>query len=108
MASNSLQLLKSVTKLHDTLPTGRPDLVGAGDGEILERVGIDLVARCGFGGVRATIDRLDAHLAHQSSNMQATDVMALGIQKPLQHPAASEGIVQMQFVNPAHESQIDN
>lgn len=40
--------------------------------------------------------------------MQATNVMVLGIQKPLQHPAAGEGIVQMQFVNPAHESQIGN
>ncbi len=38
--------------------------------------------------------------------MQAADVMAFCLQKPLQHPAPGKGIIQMQLVDPAHHNKI--
>jgi hypothetical protein len=32
--------------------------------------------------------------------------MALGLQEPLQHPAARERIVEVQLVDPAHQREI--
>lgn len=42
----------------------RPDLVGSGDRQLLQEVRINFATWCWFGGVRATIDRLDAHPLH--------------------------------------------
>jgi len=38
----------------------RPDLVGSGDRQLAQEVGIDFVTRRWFRGIRAAIDRLDA------------------------------------------------
>ncbi len=38
--------------------------------------------------------------------MQPSDLMALLLQQPLEHPAARERIVEVQLIDPAHQGQI--
>jgi hypothetical protein len=64
------------------------------------------VPRLRLRGVGAAIQRLDAHLAHQRRDVQATDLAAFRPQKPLQHPAARERIVEMQLIDPPHYGQV--
>ena len=84
----------------------RPDLVGPLDLHPAQEIGIDLVARRGFAGVRAAVDRLDPHALHQRRDMAAADRDALAVQQVAQHPAARERVVEMQLVDPAHDRQI--
>jgi hypothetical protein len=57
-------------------------------------------------GVGPPVERLDAHLAHQRGDVQPSNLMALLLEKPLEHAAARERIVEMQFVDPAHQRQV--
>ncbi len=84
----------------------RPDLVGPDDGEIAQQIGIDLVPRRRLRGVGAAVERLDVHLLHERSDVTPAHAVALRVQEPLQHPASRERVVEMQFVDPAHQRQI--
>ena len=83
-----------------------PDLVGPGDRQLAQKVGIDFVTWCRFRGIRATIDRLNTHLLHQRCDMKSPGFQPFSSQKPLQHPTSSKRVVEMQFVDPPHQSQI--
>ncbi len=56
--------------------------------------------------VRPAVDCLDAHLLHQRRNVQTPHIGASPFQQSLQHPAAGEGIVEVQLVDPAHQRKI--
>ena len=56
--------------------------------------------------VRPAIQRLDPHALHQRRDVLAADMHAFATQHVAQHPAARERIVQMQFVDAAHDRQI--
>ena len=61
----------------------RPDLIGPDDGQFSEQIGVDLVTRRRFRGVRLAIERLDAHALHHCGNMQPTDLEAFLDQQAL-------------------------
>jgi hypothetical protein len=67
---------------------------------------MDFVTWRWFGCVRATINRLDAHLLHQRDDVEPPGFQPFSSQEPLQHPTSGEWVVEMQFVDPAHQSQI--
>ena len=67
---------------------------------------MNLVPWRGFAGVRATIDRFDAHALHQRRHMATAHRDALAPQQIAQHPRPGEGEVEMQFVEAAHQLQI--
>src|SRR3954468_23650251 len=83
-----------------------PDLVGPGDRQVAQQVGVDLVARCRLRGVGPAVDRLDTHALHQRGDMPTADRHTLGIQEIAQHPAAREREVARQLVTPAHDREI--
>ena len=84
----------------------RPDLVGPGDGQIAEQVRVDPVPRRRLRGVRTPVERLDPHLLHQRGDVTPADPMSLPIQEPLQHSASRKRVIEMQFVDPAHQRQV--
>ena len=57
-------------------------------------------------GVRLAIDRLDRHALHQRGDVQASGHDAFAGEQIAEHPAARERIIEMQFVDPAHQRQI--
>ena len=80
----------------------RPDLIGPLDLHAAQQIGINLVARRGFRGVAAPIDRLDPHAPHQRCHVSAADGDAFALEKIAQHARAREGAFQMQFVDATH------
>ena len=64
------------------------------------------MTRCRFRGVRAAVDRLDAHLLHQRGDVEPPGLQPFSPQKPLQHPASGKRVVEMKFVDPPHQGQI--
>src|SRR4051794_1691339 len=71
----------------------------------LRVMGIDLVARRRLRGVRLAVDRLDAHPLHQRRDTPAADRDPLLAQEIAQHPAACEGELEMEFVDPPHDRE---
>ena len=45
-------------------------------------------------------------MPHQRGDVEPSDRMALSLEEPLRHPASGEGIIEKQFVDPAHQHQI--
>ena len=84
----------------------RPHMIGALDLFPAQEIGINLVTRRWLAGVRPAIDRLDSHALHQRRHMATADRDALALQEIAQHPAACEGVVEMQFVEPPHDLQV--
>jgi hypothetical protein len=64
------------------------------------------VARRWFGGVRTEVDRLDAHLLHQRRDVETPCCQSFRFQKPLQHATSREWVVEMQLIDPPHQSKI--
>ena len=87
----------------DICDVHRPDLIGPDDLQISEQIGVDLVPRRGFRGVRFPVERLDAHALHHRGDMQPPDLEAFFRQQALQHPAAREGELHVQLVDPVHQ-----
>jgi hypothetical protein len=58
------------------------------------------------GSAWALVESLDAHPAHQCGHMLAPDSHPVQLQYIPQHPAARKGILQMQFVDLAHQRQV--
>lgn len=84
----------------------RPDLIGAGDWQLPEQIGINFVSRCRFRRVRLAIEGLDAHALHQRGNVPPPDLEAFLHQPAPQHAAAREGKLHVQLVDPVHQLQI--
>ena len=83
-----------------------PDLIGRVTARFRKQIGIDLVPRRRLRRVRTAVDRGDPHPPHQRRDMTPAHLMAFAVQKPFQHPAARERILQMQLVDPAHQCEI--
>jgi len=84
----------------------RPDLVGPGNGQLPEQLGVDLVSQCWFRSVRLAIEGFEAHALHQRGNVQPPDLEPLLDQQTPQHAAAREGELHVQLVDPVHRLQI--
>lgn len=85
---------------------GAPHLAGTLHFHVPKQVGIDFVlgpslARLGLG-----INRLDAHVAHQTLNALAIDHVAEPTQVLLHPAAAIEGPLEILFVDQTHEQQV--
>jgi hypothetical protein len=52
------------------------------------------------------VQRLDAHAPHQRAHVAPTDGDALQAQEVAQHPATRERVLQVQFVEPAHQGEL--
>lgn len=83
----------------------RPDLIGSGDRQLSQQIGVDLVPRCWLRGVWPTIEGLDAHTLHQRGNVQPPDLEPFLNQQSLQHPAARERELHVQLVDPSPQTQ---
>ncbi len=83
-----------------------PHLVGPHHRKTTQKIRIDLVSICGFRGIRPAIQRLDAHSPHHGCDLLPPDRDALAAQQIAQHPAAREGVAQVQFVDPPHGGEI--
>ncbi len=84
----------------------RPDLVGSGHRKLAQQVREDLVPRRRLRRPRAAVEGLDRHLLHQRRDVEPAHLMAFGLQHSLEHPAAGEGVLEVQLVDPAHEREI--
>ena len=103
---NNSAEVDEATRHRDVGQVHCQDLVGPGDRQLVQKIGIDFVPRRWLGGIRTPIDRLDAHLLHQRRDMQSPNLQPFSSQEPLQHPASGKGVVEMQFVDPAHQGKI--
>ena len=74
--------------------------------QLAQEIGINLVARRGFAGVRAAVNCLDSHALHQSRDMAAANQNPFAVQHVAQHSTARERVIEMQFVEPPHDFQI--
>jgi hypothetical protein len=59
-----------------------------------------------FAGARTAIERFYPHPLHQRLHMTAADLAPLSSQQASQHPRAGKRKLQMQLVNPPHQSEI--
>jgi len=73
------------------------------DRQLAQQIRADLVARRGLGRARSSIQRLDAHPPHHRRHRQPTDHHTPQTQHIAQHPAAREGVIEMQRVDPMHD-----
>ena len=84
----------------------RPDLIGTADDHLAQQVGIDLVLPMPLTGARLRAQGLDAHAQHQCAQVTAAYEDALASQHAAKHPGTHERVLQVQFVNSAHECQV--
>jgi len=71
-----------------------------------QQIGIDLVARLRFRRARTAVERLDPHPPHERFHMPAADGDPFGNQETAQHPCSRKRELQMQFVDPPHDTQV--
>ncbi len=72
-----------------------PDLVGSGDGELTQQAGVDLVPWLRFARVRLGCQRLNAHAAHERSDVAPACMNAFAVQLTAQLTCAHEGVLQV-------------
>ena len=84
----------------------RPDLVGAGDGQLAQQVGVDLVSRVGLAGARLRAQGLYSIALHEPAHMTPANRQTVKPQHSAQHTRAHERVFQVQLVNAAHQRQI--
>jgi len=78
-------------------------LIGPLDLHPAQQIRVDLVAGHRFAGVRTAIDGCDPHALHQARHVAPADRDALPVQEVAEHPAARKRVVEMQFVEAAHD-----
>ena len=71
--------------------------------EVPEQIGVNHMSRVALARAGSAVQRFDAHAPHQRTDMLAPDHDAFALQQVAQHPTAGVWMVQMQFVNPAHQ-----
>ena len=81
-------------------------MVGSFDFQLAQEIRVNFVPRRGLAGVRAAIDRFDAHVLHQRRHMAAPNLHPLAPQQIAQHPRARKGEIEMQLVKAAHQLQV--
>ncbi|MGY4567183.1 hypothetical protein ACVWY5_000252 [Bradyrhizobium sp. USDA 3256] len=64
------------------------------------------MAIAGRGCARLAVKRRDPHALHQAPHVQTPDLKAFSFQKLLQHARARERVIEMKFVDAAHQYQV--
>ena len=90
----------------DVSDVHRPDLIGSRHRQLSQEIRVDLVAGRRLRGVRLSVDRLDAHSLHQRRDVKTADDDPFTGEEIAEHTASGEGILQMQFVDPAHQREV--
>jgi hypothetical protein len=83
----------------------RPALIGAGDGQALEQIWVNLVFRMLPAGLRLLIDRHKAHELHQPADPMAPASMSLSMHMTSHLPRAIPWRLEELPVNDLHELQ---
>ena len=82
---------------------GAPGLVRTFDRSVAQQIGVDPVLRVRNRRARALVQRLEAHLSHQTTHPLPTDGEALPAQPTRHLPRSVERGFQKLLVDPAHE-----
>ena len=98
--------IDEATRHRDVGDVHRPDLIGPNDLQVAQKVGVDFVPGGRFRGVGYPIQCPNPHALHQRCNVQSTDFEAFLREQTPQHPAAREGQLHVQLVDPVHQFQI--
>ena len=85
----------------------RPDLVRSVDDEAAQAIRVNPVRLIAPAGVGLAVERCDAQCLHQRTDVLAPDVDAVQTKHVVQHAGAGKGMLQMQPVDPSHQSKID-
>jgi hypothetical protein len=83
-----------------------PDLVGPGDGQISQQIGVNLVTRHRAHSIRLAIQRFDTHPFHQRRDVQPARLDPFLRQQVPQHPSARKWKFRVQLVDLVHQLQI--
>ena len=98
--------IQKAARHRDVSYIGRPHVVRLGNCHAAQQIGINLVSGGGFARARARNQRLDAHHAHQPLHPLPVDPATFLIEVEHHPPRAIERLLQMQFVDAAHQGQI--
>src|ERR1039458_7653169 len=82
-----------------------PDLVRLVDGQMPQQIRIDLVPRMRLARLRVLVDRRQAHLGHQPTDMVAPNAPAVASQVSRHLPRAVPGRLQELLVEEAHQPE---
>jgi len=83
-----------------------PNLIGSGDRQMAQQIGVHPMRRMSLAGRGFTVQRFDAHASHQGAYSLTPDPVAFAPQQVAQHPGSGKRRGQMQLVDPAHQHQI--
>ena len=84
----------------------RPDLVGPLNRQIAQKFGMILVARCRLAGTLLRCQGGNIHALHECADVARADLDSRSAQLVARHACAQAPVLQVQFVNAAHERQI--
>ena len=96
----------STTSRRTIRNIARPDLVGPLDRNAREQIRIDCRPARWDAGARPSVQRLNAHPAHQSPHVPPANLVSLALQPVGELARPVERQLQVQFVDPPHQHQI--
>jgi len=84
----------------------RPDMVRANDVQTTQEIGVDPMGRMPLSGAGLAIHGGDPYVPHETGHTPPPNGLAVLSEKIAQHPGSGKGILEMQLVNPVHQSQL--
>ena len=84
----------------------RPHVIGTGDRQMAQLMRIHRIRRMPCAGFGLAIQGVDTHPLHHGGYPAAPDWMPRPLEHLAQHSGLSERVLQMQFVDPAHQCQL--
>ena len=83
-----------------------PDLIGSGDGQTPQKIGIDAMARASRTGLALGVQGLDPHDPHEPLDALAVYKHAIAHQPVPKAPGAQKRVLDVEGIEPPHERQI--
>ena len=83
-----------------------PDLIGSGDGQTPQKIGIDAMTRASRTGLALGVQGLDPHDPHEPLDALAVGQHPIALQPVPKAPGAQEGVLEVDRIEPPHERQI--
>lgn len=84
-----------------------PDLIGTADVQISEQVGTNILFMVTLAEIGLGIDRINAHLPHQSADLLAINGSLVITTNDLRDRSVTPGwMIRMQLIDSAHEKQV--
>ena len=82
-----------------------PDLIGLGDGQVPEKIRINLVCLARLAGVGLLVDRCKAHFPHQPGDTVTPNLVAQPLQMPLHLACALVRARHVSLIHQPHQRQ---